>query len=84
MCARSCALCPSRALASRATRASAGVHSRALPCPCGVAGARAPVEPGTPREGRSHDRRSVFYFGIALEFKPDLLIRTKVINKYNR
>ena len=62
---RSCARCPCvRALASRATRASAGVHSRALPCPCGVAGARAPVEQGPPREGRSHDRRSVFYFGI--------------------
>ena len=60
---RVCALvCPLRALASRATRASAGVHSRALPCPCGVAGARAPVKPASPREGRSHDRRSVFYF----------------------
>ena len=58
---RVCALvCPLRALASRATRASAGVHSRALPCPCGVAGARAPVEARRARlerEDRTTDGR---------------------------
>ena len=81
MCARSCALCPCvRALASRATRASAGVHSRALPCPCGVAGARAPVETDASR-GKIARPSIGFLFWDSWSLN---LICSYVINKYNR